>query len=62
MAKKPLYGKILASRSFTNRAEAEDFAKEYKDQYKEAGLSIKFDITRTEASEWKATVYVKLDS
>ena len=62
MAKKPLYGKILASRSFTTRAEAEDFAGDYKRQYKEAGLSIKHDITRTEASEWKAIVYVKLDS
>lgn len=61
MPKKPLYGRILASRSFPTREEAESFAKDYKEQYKQADLSIKYDINRTEASEWKATVYVKVD-
>lgn len=61
MPKKPLYGRILASRSFPTREQAESFAKEYKEQYKQADLSIKFDITRTEASEWKAVIYVKVD-
>lgn len=61
MARKPLYGKILATRSFPNRAQAEAFAQEYKDQYKQADMSIKYDINRTPASEWVATVYVKLD-
>lgn len=60
MAKKPLYGKILVSRSFPNRADAEDFAKHYKTEYKEADLSLKFDINRTAASEWTATIYVKV--
>jgi hypothetical protein len=60
MAKKPLYGKILASRSFDTREQAVNFAQEYKDQYKQADMSIKYDITRTPASEWQATVYVKL--
>lgn len=60
MAKKPLYGRILASRSFPSREQAEEFAKEYKDQYKQADMSIKFDINRTPASEWVATVYAKV--
>lgn len=58
--KKPMYGKILSSRSFQTRAEAEEFAKEYKEDYKAADMSVKYDIVRTENSEWKATVYVKV--
>lgn len=57
--KKPLYGKILTSRSFPTRQQAVDFATEYKEEYRAADLSIKYDINRTEGSEWKATVYVK---
>jgi len=60
MAKKPLYGKILSSRSFPTQQEAIDFAKGYKEQYKQADMSIKYDINRTAASEWTATVYVKV--
>lgn len=60
MAKKPLYGKILTSRSFPTRKEADDFAKHYKAEYKEAEMSLKFDIARTSASEWTATIYLKL--
>lgn len=60
MAKKPLYGKILTSRSFPTQEEARDFAQSYKTQYKEADMSIKYDINRTAASEWTATVYVKV--
>lgn len=60
MARKPLYGKILATRAFTNQEQAITFAKEYKEQYKAADMSIKFDINRTSASEWVATIYVKL--
>jgi hypothetical protein len=60
MVTKPLYGKILVSRSFPNQEDARDFAKEYKAQYKQADLSIKYDINRTSASEWTATVYVKI--
>lgn len=59
-SKKPLYGRILATQSFPNRADAESFAKGYKEQYKQADMSIKFDINRTPASEWIATIYVKL--
>jgi len=60
MVTKPLYGKILTTRSFPTQKEAQDFAKEYKSQYKQADLSIKYDIARTASSEWTATVYVKL--
>lgn len=58
--KKPLYGKILASRAFPTRAQAVDFAQSYKEEYKAADISIKYDINRTEASEWKATVFAKI--
>lgn len=57
---KPLYGKILVSRSFPNQEDAIDFAKDYKSQYKQADISIKYDINRTSDSEWTATVYVKI--
>lgn len=60
MTTKPLYGKVLVTRSFPTRKEAEDFAKSYKSDYKQAEMSIKFDINRTAASEWTATLYVKL--
>lgn len=60
MARKPMYGKILASRSFPTRAEAVDFAQEYKSQYREAEMSVKYDINRTTSSEWTATIYVKV--
>lgn len=59
-AQKPLYGKVLASRAFRTREEATTFAQEIKDDYKVADISIKFDITRTENSEWKAVVYAKV--
>lgn len=59
MAKKPQYAKILASREFVTRAEAEEFAKETKGQYKEAGESLKYDINRT-PNGWKATIYQKV--
>lgn len=60
MVKKPLYGKILTSRSFPTQEQARDFAQEMKAQYKNAEMSLKYDIARTAASEWTATVYVKI--
>lgn len=60
MARKPLYGRILVTRDFSNREDAEEFAKEYKMQYKQAGISIKHDIVRTPASDWRAIIYEKL--
>lgn len=59
-AQKPLYGRVLASRAFRTREEATAFAQKIKDDYSVADISIKFDVTRTENSEWKATVYAKV--
>lgn len=57
---KPLYGKILVSKNFDNKADAEEFAKEMRKEYREADISLKYDINRTETGQWKATVYAKL--
>lgn len=58
--KKPLYSRILASRKFDKREDAEAFAQEMKAQYKQADLSIKHDIRRTPESMWEAVIYVKV--
>jgi hypothetical protein len=58
--KKSYPGKILVSRSFPTQAEAVSFAKEYKSEYKQTDLSIKYDINRTPAGEWTSTIYVKV--
>ncbi|MGD9682618.1 MAG: hypothetical protein AB7W16_15630 [Candidatus Obscuribacterales bacterium] len=60
MAKKSFPGRILVSREFDRREDADSFAKEYKAQYKEADLAIKFDISRTVAGRWTATLYVNV--
>lgn len=60
MAKKPQYAKILASREFPTREQAESFAKEMKGQYREAEMSLKYDIRRTPNSGWEAIVYQKV--
>lgn len=60
MVNKPLYGRILSDRVFPRREEAEAFAKDFKEQYKEADISIKHDILRTPASDWRVIIYVKL--
>lgn len=58
--KKPLYSKFLSSAEFSNREDAESYAKKQKKQYKEAGMSVKHDINRTVNSGWKATLYAKV--
>lgn len=58
--KKPLYSKFLTSAEFNNREDAERYAKSQKQQYKEAGMSVKHDINRTINSGWKATLYAKV--
>lgn len=58
--KKPLYSKFLTSAEFSNREDAEKFGKDQKKSYKEAGMSVKHDITRTVNSGWKATLYAKV--
>lgn len=57
---KPLYGKYLTSAEFSNREQAEQWAKDTKKTYKQADMSIKFDIARTPSSGWKATLYIKV--
>lgn len=57
---KPQYGKVLASRKFDTRADAEQFAKEMRVQYRDAGTSLKYDINRTPDSQWIATIYQKV--
>jgi hypothetical protein len=58
--KKPQYQKILVSREFPTRVQAEEFASETKGQYKDAGESIKYDIRRTSNTQWEAVVYQKV--
>ena len=58
--KKPLYSKFLTSAEFNNREDAERYAKDQKASYKQAGMSVKHDITRTVNSGWKATLYAKV--
>lgn len=60
MVTKPQYSRVLTSRKFNNRADAEGFAKDMKVQYKEADLSLKHDIRRTPEGMWEAVVYVKV--
>jgi hypothetical protein len=60
MAKRPQYQKILVSREFPTRVQAEEFASETKGQYKDAGESIKYDIRRTGNTQWEAVVYQKV--
>ena len=58
--KKPLYSKFLTSAEFSNREDAERYAKDQKKSYREAGMSVKHDIARTVNSGWKATLYAKV--
>lgn len=51
----------MASRAFPTQVQAVDWAKEYKEQYKQAGEKIKYDINRTPAAEWVATVYLSIE-
>lgn len=60
MKNKPLYQRILATRSFRLREDAEEFARDMKTQYKDAGISIKHDIQRDHNSDWKAIIYAKV--
>lgn len=60
MKAKPLYGRILVSREFERQEDARSFIAETKAQYKDSGVSIKADISRTPNSYWEVTVYAKL--
>ena len=60
MARKPQYGKILRQARFPRREDAEEFAKEMKQEYRDAGMSLRYDIARNEQGEWECTVYMKI--
>lgn len=59
MPNKPSYGKFITSADFTNKVDAEQWAKSQKAIYKGVE-SIKFDIVRTPNSGWKVTLFAKL--
>lgn len=55
------YLKALESRIFTDKAAANEWAKQKKSDYKAAGQSIKHEIVPTDESRrrWKAVLYLK---
>ena len=57
-----MYPKLLESRKFRTRAEAEAFADKLKEEYKlSAGMSLKKDIKfNNETKEWTAMIYVRM--
>lgn len=57
------YLKALESKIFPSQAEAVDWAKQKKADYKAAGQSIKHEIVPTDESRrrWKAVLYLKTD-
>lgn len=57
-----LYGKILESRIFNSRAEATEWGKTEKDNYKQAGNPVKVDVVPADATRrrWKAILYLKV--
>jgi hypothetical protein len=58
--KKPLYSRTLVSQEFQRKTEAESWAKKQRKTYKQADLSVKYDISRTPNSGWKATLFGKV--
>jgi hypothetical protein len=61
MKSKPQYGKLMDSRTFPKREEAEEWAKKKKEEYKLAGESAKVDVNFEEVgSQWKVKLYLKL--
>ncbi len=57
---KPMYGKFLTSSEFPSRDQAEKFAKDMKEQYRQIEKGIRFDIERTPSQNWRATVYAHI--
>lgn len=57
---KPMYTKVATSKEFTTRAQAVAYAKDKRKEYKAADQSIKYDISRTPSSGWKAVIYAKV--
>lgn len=58
-----IYPKLLESRKFRTRAEAEAYANKQKEDYKlSAGMSLKKDIKfNNDTKEWTALLYLKVE-
>ena len=58
------YPKLLESRKFRTRAEAEAYANKQKEEYKlSAGMSLKKDIKfNNDTKEWTALLYLKVEN
>lgn len=59
-----VYPRLLESRKFRTRAEAEAYADKLKEEYKlSAGMSLKKDIKfNNDTKEWTALIYVRMPS
>lgn len=61
MKARPEYGRLMDSRTFNTRAEAEEWAKKKKAEFKQAGESAKVDVNFEEVgSRWKVKLYLKI--
>jgi len=59
--KKPQFTRIAKSKSFRNRAQAEEWADEQKRDYGLQGISVRKEITQDDTtSRWKAVIKVKM--
>ena len=56
---KPQYSKV-GEKTFGNKAEATSYAKKKRQEFKAAEESVKYDISRTNNSDWKVTLFVKV--
>jgi hypothetical protein len=56
-----IYAKVLESRIFDNKEEAQDWSVKKKMEYKEAGNPVKADIVPADATRrrWKVVLYLK---
>jgi hypothetical protein len=62
MATQSLYQKAIESQTFSSQAEAVEWAKKKKAEYKAAGETLKHEIVPVDATRrrWKATLYLKV--
>lgn len=62
MATQALYQNIVESQMFPTQQEAADWGKEKKNEYKQAGMTVKVDINPTDATRrrWKADLFLKV--
>lgn len=59
--KKPQYGPLLLSKEFRTRAEAEEWAKSKKNDYKRQGESVKIDVNFVDrTSQWRVQLFLKI--